>query len=197
VDALTTVGTAATSPDDALVQRARRGDAEAFAVLVDTRIDRCYRLAFSILSNDADAADATQDALVSAWRQLPRLRDPASFDGWLNRIVANAALMARRHRVRLREVSVRTGQPGDETPPPEPRQDPRARTAVDEFVDNDAIARAFDRLRPKDRLILVLHHVEERPVAEIARSLGIPIGTAKWRLHAARTALEKAMEAEA
>jgi RNA polymerase sigma-70 factor (ECF subfamily) len=197
MDAATTAANLATSADDALVRQARRGDAAAFAVLVDTRTDRCYRLAWSILSNDADAADATQDALVSAWRQLPRLRDPATFDGWLNRIVANAALMARRHRVRLREVSVRTAHPGDEMPQPEPPQDPRARTAMDEFVDNDAIARAFDRLRPKERTILVLHHVEERPVAEIARSLGIPVGTAKWRLHAARRALEKAMEAEA
>jgi RNA polymerase sigma-70 factor (ECF subfamily) len=197
VDAVTTAANAATSGDDALVRRARTGDAAAFEALVDARIDRCYRLAWSILANDADAADATQDALVSAWRQLPRLRDPATFDGWLNRIVANAALMARRHRVRLREVSVRPAHPGDGTPQPEPRQDPRARTAMDEFVDNDAIGRAFDRLRPQDRVILVLHHVEERPVAEIARSLGIPVGTAKWRLHAARRALEKAMEAEA
>ena len=86
---------------------------------------------------------------------------------------------------------------GDDAVPAEPAQDPRARTAMDEFVVNDAIARAFDRLRPQDRLILVLHHVEERPLAEIARSLGIPVGTAKWRLHAARKSLEKAMEAEA
>ena len=186
-----------TSADDALIRRARTGDAGAFEALVDSRIDRCYRIAWSILSNDADAADATQDALVSAWRQLPRLRDTATFDGWLNRIVANAALMSRRHRVRLREVSVRPTYPDDPTPDPEPPQDPRARTAMDEYVDNDAITRAFDRLRPKDRMILVLHHVEERPVAEIARSLGIPVGTAKWRLHVARTALEKAMEAEA
>jgi RNA polymerase sigma-70 factor (ECF subfamily) len=197
VDAVTVAAGSATSADDALVRRARSGDATAFGVLVDTRIDRCYRLAFSILSNDADAADATQDALVSAWRQLPRLRDAAVFDGWLNRIVANAALMARRHRVRLREVSVRPAEPGAEIPQPEPRQDLHARTQMDEMVDNDAIGRAFDRLRPQDRLILVLHHVEERPVAEIARSLGIPVGTAKWRLHAARGALEKAMEAEA
>ena len=186
-----------TSADDALVRRARVGDAAAFAVLVDTRIDRCYRLARSILSNDADAADATQDALVSAWRQLPRLRDAAVFDGWLNRIVANAALMARRRRVRLREVSVSPADPGAERSEPEPPQDIHARTQIDEMVDNDAIGRAFDRLRPKDRLILALHHVEERSVAEIARSLGIPVGTAKWRLHAARTALEKAIEAEA
>ena len=197
MDAVTRAANGATSADDALVRRARTGDAAAFEVLVDSRIDRCYRLAWSILASDADAADATQDALVSAWRQLPRLRDPAVFDSWLNRIVANAALKARRHRVRLREVSVRPAYPGDETPQPEPRQDPQARTAMDEFVDDDAIGRAFDRLRPKDRMILVLHHVEERPVAEIARSLGIPVGTAKWRLHAARRALEKAMEAEA
>jgi RNA polymerase sigma-70 factor, ECF subfamily len=197
VTGLTTAARSAASADDALVRRARAGDAEAFGVLVDTRIDRCYRLAWSILSNDADAADATQDALVSAWRQLPRLRDPAAFDGWLNRIVANAALMARRHRVRLREVTVQPAYPDGEAAQPEPPQDLHARTQMDEMVDNDAIARAFDRLRPKDRMILVLHHVEERPVAEIARSLGIPVGTAKWRLHAARNALDKAMEAEA
>ena len=197
MDALTTAANSATSADDALVRRARAGDAAAFGALVDTRIDRCYRLAWSILSNDADAADATQDALVAAWRQLPRLRDSAAFDGWLNRIVANAALMARRHRVRLREVSVQPADPGADAAQQEPPQDLHARTQMDEVVDTDAIARAFDRLRPKDRMILVLHHVEERPVSEIARSLGIPVGTAKWRLHAARTALEKAMEAEA
>jgi RNA polymerase sigma-70 factor (ECF subfamily) len=197
VDAVRTATRAAASADDALVRRAGTGDAAAFAELVDTRIDRCYRLAWSVLSNDADAADATQDALVSAWRQLPRLRDPAAFDGWLNRIVANAALMARRHRVRLREVSVQPAYPGDQATTPEPPQDAHARTEADTVVDSDAISRAFDRLRPQDRMILALHHVEERPVAEIARSLGIPVGTAKWRLHAARAALEKAMEAEA
>ena len=197
MDAVRTAANGATSADDALVRRARSGDATAFELLVDTRIDRCYRLAWSILANDADAADATQDALVSAWRQLPRLRDPASFDGWLNRIVANAALMARRHRVRLREVSVTPAFPGDEPPQLEPPHHVGARTGQDQFVDNEAIGRAFDRLRPQDRVILVLHHVEERPVAEIARSLGVPVGTAKWRLHAARRALEKAMEVEA
>ena len=196
MSALTRAATTTTSADDALVHRARTGDAAAFGILVDTRIDRCYRLAWSILSNDADAADATQDALLAAWRQLPRLRDAAAFDGWLNRIVANAALMARRHRLRLREVSVAPIQSGEIAHEPEPAPDLRARTAYDDVVDNDAIGRGFDRLRPQDRLILVLHHVEERPVAEIAQSLGIPVGTVKSRLHAARIALEKAMEAE-
>jgi len=197
VDALTTASNVATSDDELLVRRARDGDAAAFAVLVDSRIDRCYRLAWSILSNESDAADATQEALVAAWRQLPRLRNTAAFDGWLNRIVANAALMSRRHRIRLREVQVRPAYPGDETAPIDPPRDPVARTPMDDVVEGDAIARAFDRLRPQDRMILALHHVDERPVAEIARSLGIPVGTVKWRLHAARSALAKAMEAEA
>jgi RNA polymerase sigma-70 factor (ECF subfamily) len=197
VDAVTTATKPVTSADDALIRRARSGDAAAFGTLIDARIDRCYRLAFSILSNDADAADATQDAWVSAWRQLPRLRDAAAFDGWLNRIVANAALMARRHRVRLREVPVQPADLGAESSHPDQQQDLHARTQLDELVDNDAIGRAFNHLRPQDRMILVLHHVEERPLTEIARSLGIPVGTAKSRLHAARGALEKAMEAEA
>jgi RNA polymerase sigma-70 factor, ECF subfamily len=188
----------ATSPDQALVRRARLGDAAAFDILVATRIDRCYRLAWSILLNDADAADATQDAFVAAWRQLPRLRDTAVFDGWLNRIVANAARMSRRHRVRLREV--RVGPPSTDeglTSSPEETSDPSERTEIDEVAEKDAIGRAFDRLRSDQRAILALHHVDGRPVAEIARTLSIPTGTAKWRLHAARRALERAMEAEA
>ena len=106
--------------------------------------------------------------------------------------------MTRRHRVRLREVSV--GPPSsDETPTTAHEQaaDPHARTEIDDVAEKDAIGRAFDRLRPDERAILTLRYVDERPVAEIARTLGIPSGTAKWRLHAARRALERAMEAEA
>ena len=69
--------------------------------------------------------------------------------------------------------------------------------SFDSIAERDAIGRAFDRLRPEDRAILVLHHIEDRPVAEIARSLGIPVGTTKWRLHAARRALEREMGVEA
>jgi RNA polymerase sigma-70 factor, ECF subfamily len=198
VETLAAVRNAATSADEALVRRARLGDAAAFNSLVAKRIDRCYRLAWSILLNDADAADATQDAFLAAWRQLPRLRDPSVFDGWLNRIVVNAARMARRHRVRLREVRVGSLSPDeDSTTAQECAPDAYARTGIDDVADKDAIGRAFDRLKPDERAILALHHVDERPVAEIARTLGIPTGTAKWRLHAARRALERAMEAEA
>jgi RNA polymerase sigma-70 factor, ECF subfamily len=186
-----------TSADDALVRRARHGDSDAFDALLATRLDRCYRLAWSILSNDADAADAMQDALVSAWRQIPRLRDPAAFDGWLNRVVANAALMARRRRSRRREIQVRPVPADDATAGAGSTVDERARTDLERVADAEIIVRAFQRLRPDQRSILALHHVDERPVAELARMLGVPTGTAKWRLHEARRALERAMEVEA
>jgi RNA polymerase sigma-70 factor (ECF subfamily) len=186
----------ANDADEALVRRAAAGEIAAFDALLVARMDRCYRLAWSILANEADAADATQDAFVAAWRELPRLRDPKAFDGWLNRIVANASLMARRHRKRLREVSVAPlTSDSEEAPTWEPGSVARENES-DAFVERDAMGRAFDRLQPADRAILVLHHVDERPVAEIARTLNVPVGTAKWRLHAARKALERAMEAE-
>lgn len=189
------------SVDVALVARARSGDAAAFETLVAPRLDRCFRLAWSILSNDADAADAMQDALVSAWRQIPRLRDPAAFDGWLNRVVANAALMARRRRGRRREVQVRrVDGDGDSAQPSADAATQRESYPddnPDRVAERDAIVRAFERVRPDHRSILVLHHVDHRPVAEIARMLGVPTGTAKWRLHEARRALERAMEVEA
>jgi len=185
------------SADDALVHLAAGGDAAAFDAIVESRIERCHRLAYAIVGNEADAADAIQDAFVLAWRALPRLRDLAAFDGWLNRIVANSARMSRRHRVRLREIQIVEAPESGRNPTQPERADPSAGRQIDSVATNDAIGRAFDQLREPHRLILVLHHVEGRPLREIARSLGIPVGTAKWRLHEARRALEQAMEGEA
>ena len=87
-----------------LVERARAGDADAFDQLVRGRIDAVYRVALAILGNGADARDATQDAFVSAWRNLPRLRDLERFDAWLHRITVNAAKMVLRRRRGVREI---------------------------------------------------------------------------------------------
>lgn len=187
----------ASGTDAQLIERARRGDAASFDALVAGRLNRCYRLAWSILLNDADAADATQDGFLAAWRELPRLRDTAAFDGWLNRIVANKARMFRRHKTRLREVQVRPvgeSERGGSAPPdrPAPSNEPSPFDRVD---DADAIGRAFDRLRERDRVVLALFYVDDRPVAEIARVLGVAEGTVKSRLHFARLALEQALEA--
>jgi RNA polymerase sigma-70 factor (ECF subfamily) len=194
MDASAALERSAASRDALLIREAAGGRASAFEALVRSRLDRCYRLAYAILGNADDARDATQDGVVAAWRELPRLRDPNAFDPWLNRVVANAARMRRRRRIRLREVRV------DELSGPDDR-DAAAGVApqpdrIDAIADADAIGRAFKRLREADRVVLVMHHVEERPVAEIAATLSMRVGTVKWRLHRARAALEQALEAE-
>jgi RNA polymerase sigma-70 factor (ECF subfamily) len=180
-----------------LVMRASRGDADAFDRLVATRVGSSFRLARAIVGDTGEAEDVTQEAFVAAWRGLPRLRDPELFDAWFGRILVNAARMSVRRRAsrgpislvalnadRDDEVDAAWNEPG--------RTDP----SLDGVVAGDALQRAINRLNVDQRTILALHHVEERPVAQIAAVLGVPVGTVKWRLHAARAALERAMESE-
>lgn len=177
-----------------LVRLAQHGDATAFDDLARVRIDHLYRLAVAILRSEMDARDAIQEALVSAWRHLPTLRDPAHFDAWLDRIVINACRMSLRHRrvVRLREIDV--GDPAELHPGA--AAGPQQAGPADAVAEADLVRRAMEHLHADQRVLLVMHHVEGRPIDEIADVLGIPSGTAKWRLHAARAALQRAFEEE-
>lgn len=172
-----------------LVEQARRGDRAAYEAIVRREVETVYRTARAILGNDADAADATQEALIGAWRRLSSLRDPDRFDAWLGRITVNACRMALRRRRPAVLVELRT------TPGAEPR-DAHASDFDTRTVAADAFDRAFDRLSIDQRSILVLHHHDELPVAEVAPRLGIPEGTVKSRLHAARSALQRALTRE-
>ena len=87
-----------------LVRRAAHGDVAAFESLVAARAHRIHRIARAILGNEPDASDATQEAFLSAWRELPRLRDAAQFDAWLRRIVVNACRSQLRAKGRVREI---------------------------------------------------------------------------------------------
>jgi len=170
--------------DDVLVARAARGDVAAFAALVDARLPGMLRLARSILRNEADARDATQEAFVAAWQQLPRLREEARFNAWLHTVLANQCRDALRRRGRVREIDLDSAD--IRVPDPAPGA-----------LDRAAVLAAFDRLAIADRQILALHHLEDRPLEHVALSLGIPVGTAKSRLHAARKALIRALETQA
>lgn len=175
----------------ALVENARAGDRAAFDALVRSRIDAVYRTSLAILGNEADAADATQETFVSAWRHGSELRDPDVFDAWLGRINLNAcrAQLRRRGRKVVREI--RLLDPADDSEPASAE-----RPLADRQADADIFDRAFARLSVDDRAVLVLHHLQERPVAEIAAVLGAPTGTIKSRLHRARAALESALAKE-
>jgi len=179
--------------DPSIVERARRGDLQAFESIVRDRMGAVYRLTLAIVGNEADAADATQDAFVAAWRQIRSLRDATKLEAWLARIATNAARMVVRGRRRraVREIPGLdvTGLSAGGSPAPS-GWSPGERDAR-------ALATALDRLDPDRRAILALHHLEGRGIPEIATILGIREGTAKSRLFAARKALQAALEAEA
>jgi RNA polymerase sigma-70 factor (ECF subfamily) len=166
-----------------LVERAARGDADAFDLLMSDSLDRLYALARLIL-RDADLAeDAVQEALIHCWRELPRLRDPGRFDTWLQRLLVNAATDQHRRRRRLRAiVSV--------IPDPQPGRD----FAID-VAQADELRSAFERLRLEHRVVLVLHHYLELSAVEIADMLEIPPGTVKSRLHYGAIAMRAAVDA--
>lgn len=168
-----------------LVERARLRDEEAFADLVRPRLAPLLRLASAITGDEIDARDALQEALSSAWAQMPRLREPEHFDAWLTRILVNACrLVLRRRRRRVREIRLDATVADGSTEP------------LATVLDRLALDRAFERLGPDERAILVLHHLEERPLAEIAVVIGIPVGTVKSRLYAARAALARELRKE-
>jgi RNA polymerase sigma-70 factor (ECF subfamily) len=173
----------------ALVRSAQAGSEAAFAQLIDERRHRLYRTAWAILRSDADAFDAAQDVCVAAWRELPRLRDPERFDAWLTRSLVNRCrtMLRTRRRTSVHEITL---DPGGE-------RDPSWSGGLGpEHADSDAIQRAYARLSADQRTYLALHYVEERPIAEIARLVGAPSGTVKWRLSRARAALERQLARE-
>jgi len=169
----------------ALVERARRGDHDAFAVLAGNAIARLDAAARLIIRDRELAKDVVQDTLLHAWRDLPGLRDPDRFDAWLNRLLTHAAIdESRRRRRRVIEVEL--------NPFYSPIADP-----IHGLFDKDEVLRAFGRLPVEQRAVIVLHYYLDLPVADAAATLGIPVGTAKSRLNRAVSGMRAAVEADA
>jgi RNA polymerase sigma-70 factor, ECF subfamily len=171
--------------DRDLVERAREGDREAFAVLVHQVSDALYAVAHRILRDTGLAEDALQNALVLAWRRLPKLRDPDRFEAWIHRILVHACY-DESQRARPWAATVRVL----------PLNGPTTPDASDALVDRDELERAFRRLSVEQRAVFVLHHYLGLPLVEIAEMLEIPAGTARSRLHYAIAGLREALMAE-
>jgi RNA polymerase sigma-70 factor (ECF subfamily) len=169
-----------------LVERAQLGDRAAFDSLVAASLDRSYAIAFRILRDAGRAQDATQQAYLAAWRDLPGLREPGRFEAWLRRLVVRACY-AEADRERRWAAGVRL-IPADTATVPD------TATAL---ADAGELERAFRRLKPDERAVLVLHHYLGIPLTEIAETLDIPAGTARSRLHTASRRLRASIEADA
>ena len=171
---------------DELVRQAQRGDTEAFDALARLVGDRCLAIAVRILRDIDLAEDAVQGALITAWTELPALRDRSRFEPWLHRILTHACYAESRRRRRWSEgLRVIPAVGAD---------------AHDDYLtvdDRDLLERAIRRLTVEQRAVLVFHHYLGLSIAEVAARIGLPLGTAKSRLHHATRALRASVEADA
>jgi RNA polymerase sigma-70 factor (ECF subfamily) len=172
--------------DTDLVVRAQRGDKAAYADLAAGIADRYLAVARRILRDIDLAEDATQQALLAIWQDLPQLRDPARFEAWSYRLLVRACYAEGRKQRRwapnLRIL---------------PADEPRAADGITPVADRDQLERGFRRLSLDHRTVVVLHHYLDLPLDRVAELLGIPVGTAHSRLHYAMRGLRAALDADA
>jgi RNA polymerase sigma-70 factor (ECF subfamily) len=169
-----------------LVERAMSGDHDAFSELARVSVGRLLVIARLILRDEPAAEDATQEALVAAWRHIRGLRDPERFEAWLHRLLVNACHReARRGRSRTsREVHL----PAFDAPEPD---------ETDRMLDRDQLDRGFRRLDVDHRAVIVLYYYLGLRPEEAADVLGLPAGTVRSRLHRAMQQMRAALEADA
>jgi RNA polymerase sigma-70 factor (ECF subfamily) len=172
--------------DTDLVVRAQHGDREAYGLLAAGVADRFLAVARRILRDIDLAEDATQQALVAIWQNLPKLRDPARFEAWSYRLLVRACYREGR-RERRWAPNLRL-LPNDE---------PIVADGLSSVIDRDQLETAFRRLSLEHRAVVVLHHYLDLPLDRVAELLGIPAGTAASRLHYAMRGLRAAIDADA
>lgn len=177
----------ATAVDTELVKLAQKGDTAAFEELVARHRDKIYARAFSMLRNEDDATDLSQEAWVKGWQRLHQFQGEASFATWMTRIVINLCLDQLRKLKRARTDSI--DQMDDETGGVErqlPIINPNPTEGLERGELRQRIDRALGQLSHEHRTVLVLHEFEELEYKAIAKRMGCSIGTVMSRLFYAR-----------
>src|SRR5215207_7649980 len=172
--------------DTDLVIRAQGGDQEAFSDLVYVIADRFLAVSHRILNDISLAEDATQQALLSIWQDLPQLRDPARFEAWSYRLLVRACYAeGRKSRTWVGNVRLLS------------IDEPMVVDGTGTVVDRDELERAFRCLSMNHRTVVVLHHYLDLPLDRVADIVGAPLGTVGSRLHYATRQLRSALIADA
>jgi len=161
-----------------LVVQAQRGDHDAFAVLAGAFVARLDGAARLILRDRELARDAVQEGFIRAWKNLPTLKDPDRFEAWLHRLVFRSCVDILRRRGR-RPIEVELT----------PIDGPAIADVSNVVADRELLDEALRRLDPEWRAVVVLHYYLGLPLPTVAATLGIPIGTAKSRLHRSLAAM--------
>lgn len=182
-------------PDAELVRVAQGGDTRAFDELVHRYQEKVYRLSFKILRHEEDAAEALQDAFLSAYRGLKNFKAESTFSTWLYRITTNASLMKYRKR-RDDHVSLEQSQSANEDAEPLALAD-WSTQPLEELLDaetRDVMTLGIERLPEDLRTVFLLRDIEEKSNVEVAQELGLTVAAVKSRLHRARIFLRDHMD---
>lgn len=181
--------------DAILVDRCRRGDMQAFGLLVAKYQDRIFNMIFRMCHRRADAEDLAQEAFLRALERIGQFRGQSKFYTWLFRIAANLAISHRRRagRVKFQSLSNPDGFAGSQAEELTAKMaDKRQRGPAAAITAADSARRVSDALDELDedfRMVVVLRDMESMDYAEIATVVDVPVGTVKSRLHRARCAL--------
>ena len=183
-------------PDEKLVRRSQRGDMVAFEELVARHRDKIYARAFSMMRNEDDAVDLSQEAWVKGWQRLKQFQGDSSFVTWMTRIVINLCLDQLRKHKRQRAESI---EHLDEELGGVERQMPTVTINPTEGLERSElrarIDRALNQLSHEHRTVLILHEFEDLEYKEIAKRMECSIGTVMSRLFYARRKMANLMAA--
>jgi RNA polymerase sigma-70 factor (ECF subfamily) len=173
--------------DEALVKSAQRGDMVAFEEMVARHRDKIYARAFSLMRNEDEALDLSQEAWIKGWQRLKQFHGDSSFVTWMTRIVINLCLDQLRKQKRHRTESI---EQMDEESGGVERQMPVVVTNPTERLERGELRQRIDRalaqLSVEHRTVLILHEFEELEYKQIAKVMGCSIGTVMSRLFYAR-----------
>lgn len=176
------------------IEKAARGDADAFEALLTQYQGQVFRLCFRMTGNSEDAADLTQEAFVKVWRALGSFQFDSAFSTWLYRLATNCCLDFLRSQKRRPTQPLTVETDGEEGTIEVPDDSPTPEEAAISKEEHEALERAMQSLEPEQRQILTLRIVNDLSYEEIARVVGIREGTVKSRLSRARENLRKKLQ---